>query len=231
MGGELLEQKGPVEAEYLGHEATRLLNGRKRPVPFHAIGAGVIGSQRQRKVAVEPIEQGSHQPGPAADVFVRIVNVADIQLPRGLRHELHEPDRAGLRDRRRVEIGLRFNDGGQQGRVKLMPQRMARNGPIKMLHRYAGSDASETRRDSSEARIGRDIGKGQRAVRFEGLVGITPCGRRHQGNEKHVKSGHGTEKHGVSQHASRPVRKPVGVHELNHSTGPRGCQNDVKIPT
>src|SRR5687768_16428094 len=89
-------------------------------VAVHGTGAGVVRRERELLVALVAVEQLAQVRRAAADVFFRVVGIADAELARRGGHQLHEPHRAFRRGGCRVVAGLDLDDGAHQ----LGPQRV-----------------------------------------------------------------------------------------------------------
>src|SRR5437899_2581598 len=76
--------------------------------------AGVIGGEHERQVVPEAIHEGAQMPDAGLDVRSRIEGIVHPQGCGGLGHELHEPLRPLAGDGAWVELGLRFNDRGDE---------------------------------------------------------------------------------------------------------------------
>src|SRR2546426_11805567 len=94
---------------------------------------------RSRQVVPKAIQEGAKMPDAGLDVRARIEGIVDTQGCRGCRHELHEPLRAPAGNGARVELGLGFDDRGDEVR----------------RHPVAGGDLSDVSVDS-------DLGLGAR---------------------------------------------------------------------
>src|SRR3954471_325125 len=88
-------------------------------------GAGVVGGERRRLVAVVAVEQFAQEEGPVADVQFGVGQVRQLEGRaaallldelRRFRGDLHQPPGAGAGGRV-AELRLRVDDGGDQRRV------------------------------------------------------------------------------------------------------------------
>jgi hypothetical protein len=70
---------------------------------------GVIGGQRQPHIAFVDIQKVAKLPGSSPDVLERIVDIVHSQGHGGLRHQLHQSDRALVRNDIGSEIGFHLD--------------------------------------------------------------------------------------------------------------------------
>jgi tetratricopeptide (TPR) repeat protein len=74
------------------HVAARFPVRRNASIAVDGVLAGVVGGQGERRVVV-PIEQHFEVAGSAFEVLPRIEDVAHLEAPGGIRHELHQTHR------------------------------------------------------------------------------------------------------------------------------------------
>ena len=105
-------------------------------------------------------KDAARKPGQArarVDVLGRIEGIADFEVPRRPRHQLHHPLRSPRRDRERIERGLGARDRANQGARE-------RVGARRVLHHLL--DGADVRIDGTGGRRGRGFGVGL-FVRFD----------------------------------------------------------------
>ena len=89
---------------------------------LHGLGARIIGGQRQREVAVVPLQQLAQVARSRVDVLLRVVNVLHSHPLRRLRQQLHQP--AGILGRQCfwIEVGLHGNYAGDEVGIHAVAQ-------------------------------------------------------------------------------------------------------------
>src|SRR6202158_4562250 len=79
---------------------------------LHGPRPGVIGCVSQAPVA-KAIVLRAQVTRASVEILLWVEHVGDAELRGGLRHELHQAVRTGLRDRVRIEVALRLDYGAQ----------------------------------------------------------------------------------------------------------------------
>ncbi len=92
---QVASEKRSVVPENFSDILSCFVDRRKGAIPVDHVFAGIVGRKREREISSESIQQVPEVFGPPTDIVFRIVEISHIQLQRGLRHELHQPDRTG----------------------------------------------------------------------------------------------------------------------------------------
>ena len=87
----------------------------------HRLAAGVVGGEDERQIVVKSVHQAAKMPDAAVDVFSRIEGITHAEVCRRRRHELHQPPGPSVGDGARVELGLDFDDRGDEVRRNTVP--------------------------------------------------------------------------------------------------------------
>jgi len=88
-------EKASVVPEDLSDVLACFVDRRKSAIPVDHVLSGIVGGQCEGKIPSKSIQQLTEILSPTADIIFRIVQISNVQLKRGLRHELHQPDRTG----------------------------------------------------------------------------------------------------------------------------------------
>lgn len=190
-------------------------------VPAHGGLAGVVGGQREAQVAVEHLQQALEMARAAAQVLARIERVRHAPVARRRRHQLHQPHRAGARDRARVVAGLDRHDGMQQrGREPVFARRLvdeplerlaARGRLLRRRQRVIGRGVAQ---EQAIAGPGRDVRQRRRAVARRGDVDVGPC-RQPEGREQQRR--HAT----CWLHVAKSRQRPQAQQYIQERISPR----------
>ena len=111
------------------------VGGHAAAVAIDGPGAGVVGRQRQFFVALVLVQQLAQVGGPTADVLGGIVGVANAELARRPRHQLHQPHRAFRRPRPRIESRFHLDDRANEIRTEALARRVFPDKGLELFER------------------------------------------------------------------------------------------------
>lgn len=77
---------------------------------LHRFNSRIVAGQSQLKVALKAVEKETKMAHPAVDIFVGVIDIADIMQPRRVRHKLHQSLGPFMGTGLCIEIRFRLND-------------------------------------------------------------------------------------------------------------------------